>query len=89
MPEAGRARWMRWLVVSLAIVIADLATKAWVSGAFAPGEVLEVTVKPSAHAKCERCWHYRGDVGANAKHASICARCVSNLEGPGEAREHA
>ncbi len=43
MPEAGGARWMRWLVVSLAIVIADLATKAWVSGAFAPGEVLEVT----------------------------------------------
>jgi len=55
----------------------------------AAGEAIEVTVKPSAHAKCERCWHYRGDVGANAKHASICARCVSNLEGPGEAREHA
>ncbi len=50
---------------------------------------IEVAVSPSAHAKCERCWHYRADVGANAKHASICTRCVSNLEGPGEAREHA
>jgi signal peptidase II len=43
MPEAGGVRWMRWLLVSLAIVVADLATKAWVSAAFAPGEVLEVT----------------------------------------------
>ena len=43
MPEAGGARWMRWLLVSLAIVVADLATKAWASAAIAPGEVLEVT----------------------------------------------
>ena len=43
MPEAGGARWTRWLLVSLAIVVADLATKAWVSAAFVPGEVLEVT----------------------------------------------
>ena len=39
-----RARaWTRWLAVSAAVVAADLATKAWVSGAFAPGEVLVVT----------------------------------------------
>jgi len=43
MPEPGGVRWTRWLLVSLAIVVADLATKAWVSAAFAPGEVLEVT----------------------------------------------
>ena len=23
----------------------------------------EIIVKPSAHPKCERCWHYRADVG--------------------------
>ncbi len=50
---------------------------------------LEVTVSPSTGAKCERCWHYRDDVGSDPKHASICARCVSNLEGPGEVRRHA
>jgi signal peptidase II len=43
MPETSGARWMRWLLVSLAIVVADVATKAWVSATFAPGEVLEVT----------------------------------------------
>jgi isoleucyl-tRNA synthetase len=55
----------------------------------AAGGELEVRVTPSSHAKCERCWHYRPDVGADKKHPTICARCVSNLEGPGEARRHA
>jgi isoleucyl-tRNA synthetase len=48
-----------------------------------------ITVTASAHVKCERCWHYRADVGADARHATLCARCVSNLEGPGEERLHA
>ncbi len=50
---------------------------------------LEIQVTPSSHAKCDRCWHYRADVGANAEHAHICGRCVSNLFGQGEARSHA
>jgi isoleucyl-tRNA synthetase len=46
-------------------------------------------VHPSAHTKCDRCWHYRADVGADAAHPYICGRCVSNLFGKGEARSHA
>jgi isoleucyl-tRNA synthetase len=46
---------------------------------------LRVEVSPSAHAKCERCWHYRADVDA----AGLCGRCRSNLNGPGEPRTHA
>jgi signal peptidase II len=34
---------MRWLALSAIVVVADLATKAWISRAFAPGEVLTVT----------------------------------------------
>ncbi|MGH8755943.1 MAG: class I tRNA ligase family protein, partial [Burkholderiales bacterium] len=45
-----------------------------------------VKVIPSPHRKCERCWHYRADVGADAKHSEICGRCVSNLYGSGEPR---
>jgi len=45
-----------------------------------------VTAKPSPHRKCDRCWHYREDVGRHAGHETICGRCVSNLEGPGEIR---
>jgi len=53
------------------------------------GGGLEITVTPSAHAKCERCWHYREDVGNDAEHPSLCGRCVSNLYGDGEARHYA
>ena len=53
------------------------------------GAGLEVDVAPSAHRKCERCWHYRADVGVDAAHPEICGRCVSNLSGPGEPRAYA
>ena len=53
------------------------------------GEALRVEVAASAHAKCERCWHYRADVGADAAHPAICGRCVSNLHGSGEPRRYA
>jgi isoleucyl-tRNA synthetase len=48
-----------------------------------------VIVSASAHAKCERCWHYREDVSADAAHPGLCGRCVSNLYGAGEPRAHA
>jgi isoleucyl-tRNA synthetase len=48
-----------------------------------------VRVTPSAHKKCERCWHYLADVGSHAEHPSICGRCVSNLFGDGEVRKYA
>ena len=43
MPDTVRQHWARWLFASLAIVILDLATKAWVTQAFRLGEVREVT----------------------------------------------
>lgn len=52
-------------------------------------EGLAVTVTPSVKDKCERCWHYREDVGADAAHPTLCGRCVSNLYGEGEARSKA
>ena len=48
-----------------------------------------VVVTPSTHTKCERCWHYRADVGSDANHPTLCGRCVSNLFGSGEARKYA
>jgi isoleucyl-tRNA synthetase len=53
------------------------------------GGPVEIQVAPSAHAKCDRCWHYRADVGAHAEHPTLCGRCVSNLFGAGEPRQHA
>ena len=45
-----------------------------------------IVVTPSTHPKCERCWHYRKDVGADSAHSKLCARCVANLYGTGEVR---
>ncbi len=50
------------------------------------GDELSIVVAPSTAAKCERCWHYRGDVGHDAAHPTICSRCTSNLHGDGEVR---
>jgi isoleucyl-tRNA synthetase len=52
-------------------------------------EGLKIRAIPSPHRKCARCWHYRADVGADAKHPEICGRCVSNLYGSGEPRSFA
>jgi isoleucyl-tRNA synthetase len=50
---------------------------------------IEVIVTPSRQQKCERCWHYRIDVGSNAEHSTLCNRCIDNLYGGGEHREFA
>jgi len=51
------------------------------------GDEFAVKVTPSTATKCERCWHWRDDVGRDASHPTICARCVSNLYGAGEVRK--
>ena len=50
---------------------------------------VRIEVKPSPHQKCERCWHYRADVGRDHAHPGLCGRCVANLFGAGEPRLHA
>lgn len=53
------------------------------------GDALQISVTASSDQKCERCWHYRADVGSNPAHPTLCARCDSNLHGAGETRVHA
>ena len=53
------------------------------------GDALAVAVTPSEASKCERCWHYRDDVGVNPAHPTLCGRCDSNLHGSGELRSKA
>ncbi|MDP3607365.1 MAG: class I tRNA ligase family protein, partial [Polaromonas sp.] len=53
------------------------------------GEALDIQSAPSAAPKCERCWHYREDVGHDAAHPTLCGRCTSNLFGAGESRRFA
>ena len=53
---------------------------------FAVGDAPLAKVSPSTHTKCDRCWHYRADVGQDAKHTTLCSRCICNLHGAGETR---
>ncbi len=46
----------------------------------------DVVVAPSPHPKCDRCWHWRADVGHDPAHPRLCGRCTSNLFGSGEPR---
>ena len=65
----------------------DLKFVLIVSGVeLAEGHSTQIEVNPSKSAKCERCWHYRDDVGHNPEHPTICGRCDSNLHGAGETR---
>jgi len=52
-------------------------------------DTLAIAVNRSAHSKCERCWHWRDDVGNDSRHPTLCGRCVANLFGAGEARSFA
>ena len=56
------------------------------STAVVQADAEQVLATPLEHAKCERCWHVREDVGADAAHPGLCGRCVSNLHGEGEVR---
>ncbi|HUP92017.1 MAG TPA: isoleucine--tRNA ligase [Solimonas sp.] len=52
------------------------------------GETLWIAAAPCAHAKCERCWHQRADLGADPAHPALCARCAANVAGAGEVRRY-
>ncbi|MFN6993209.1 MAG: isoleucine--tRNA ligase [Aquincola tertiaricarbonis] len=55
----------------------------------AAADELSIQVTPSTATKCERCWHWRDDVGVDTAHPTICGRCTSNLYGEGETRRFA
>ncbi|NDE41639.1 MAG: isoleucine--tRNA ligase, partial [Betaproteobacteria bacterium] len=53
------------------------------------GATLSIEVGVAAGGKCERCWHYREDLGIDPAHPKLCGRCTSNLFGDGESRSFA
>jgi isoleucyl-tRNA synthetase len=41
----------------------------------------EARVEHADGAKCPRCWQWKRDIGADAGHAGVCARCAEALQG--------
>ena len=79
---------LRFLFITSAARVHEATTPP--EGAVAAGNAAQsaiwIRVRPSQDVKCVRCWHHRPDVGSDARHPELCARCVSNVEGPGETR---
>ena len=79
---------LRFLLITgqAQIVVASAPSAAAVR---ASQEEVWIEVRPSTHPKCARCYQLRPDVGSDVRHPEICARCVLNVEGPGEERHFA
>ena len=93
-PQAQAARYealcdeLRFLLItSQAHVVATDSPPAAAAATSEPDVFILVT--PSTERKCVRCWHLRSDVGGDPRHPELCARCVVNVEGPGEERRFA
>ena len=85
--EALRDELRFLLITSQAHVASNDAPPATAVQTAEPGVWIEV--KPSTQPKCVRCWHLRSDVGSDPRHPELCARCIINIEGPGEERQFA
>ncbi len=79
---------LRFVLISSAASVQPLSARP---EGIEPSELtgLTVQVTVSTDEKCERCWHRRADVGAHAEHPTLCGRCISNIDGPGEQRCYA
>lgn len=80
---------LRFVLITSAAQVLPIADSTDTDVAEVGGEKLAVGVVKSTHQKCDRCWHYRPDVGSHATHSDLCGRCVENVEGDGEVRHFA
>ena len=51
-----------------------------------PVEGLSLSLMPSDHERCDRCWHQTEQVGQDDTHPELCNRCIDNVDGAGEQR---
>jgi isoleucyl-tRNA synthetase len=85
---AGLEDELRFLLITSQARVIETETPTG-SAVPASAEGVWIEVKPSSAPKCVRCWHLRSDVGSDPRHPELCARCVVNVEGPGEERKFA
>ncbi len=78
---------LKFVFITSAVHLHDLSARP--ATAVEVMEKVFVDVKASADPKCTRCWHHSPSVGIHAAHPELCARCIENVEGAGEARIYA
>ena len=66
-----------WLLVSQL----QLGGEPWAELLASQDDAIAVIeVSRARGIKCDRCWHYEGDVGQHPGHATVCGRCVGILD---------
>ena len=85
---------LRFFFITSGLNFADIsskpvdAVKVDTCQAGTPEAEVWISAQASSATKCVRCWHYVADVGSNAEHPEICARCIENVAGSGETRKY-
>ncbi|MCJ8170649.1 isoleucine--tRNA ligase [Atopomonas sediminilitoris] len=79
---------LRFVLITSKASVQDLAA-AGDNAVATEVDGLKLSIVVSQAPKCVRCWHHREDVGQQAGHEEICGRCVENISGAGEVRQHA
>ena len=46
----------------------------------APGGPIGVKIERASGEKCERCWKYTSDVGADPKYPTVCGACADAID---------
>ncbi|MCW8887802.1 MAG: class I tRNA ligase family protein, partial [Gammaproteobacteria bacterium] len=77
------------LITSQANLSNQAAPEGAVEVTLNSGDKVSIVVAASEQQKCDRCWHYREDVGSHSDHPELCGRCVENVDGEGEQRKFA
>jgi len=88
---------LRFLTITSAAQVVTVSADALPGGAvpadtgngLIDGVWLRVQRAAESARKCVRCWHLREDVGSEAQHPELCARCAGNLLGLPETRQYA
>jgi isoleucyl-tRNA synthetase len=83
-PEKMRALFAQHLEDLRALLIVSqlrLADETKITKPYQSEEIkgLFVGVEKARGVKCERCWIYEESVGSDAKHPTVCGRCLPNL----------
>lgn len=79
---------LRFVLITSGATLKSLADKTDTAQSTEVGGLF-LDVAKSAGQKCVRCWHVREDVGTDETHPELCGRCITNVDGEGEARHYA
>jgi isoleucyl-tRNA synthetase len=85
--QPGLAEELRFLFITSALELGGTDSRP-ADAAAADGGGAWILARPSEHAKCVRCWHYRPEVGSFPDDPELCGRCVENVNGAGETRRY-